>query len=66
MVKAVEWNVTRKILFGTDFPVTTVQESIDGLRNVNRIVEGTQLPRISAEVIESIIGRDSLGLLGLS
>lgn len=66
MVKAVEWNVTHKILFGTDFPVTTMQESIDGFRNINRIVEGTNLPRISSEIIESIINRDSLALLGLS
>ena len=66
MVKAVEWNVTHKILFGTDYPVTTMQESIDGFRNINRIVEGTHLPRISNEVIETIIHRDSLSLLGLS
>jgi uncharacterized protein len=66
MVKAIEWNVTDKILFGTDFPVTNMQESIDAFRNINSIVEGTKLPRISEEIIEGIIHRDSLGLLGLS
>ncbi len=65
MVKATEWNVLDKLLFGTDFPVTTVQESIDGLRNINKLVEGTNLPRISEEKIEEIINRDSLALLGL-
>jgi uncharacterized protein len=65
MIKATEWNVLDKLLFGTDFPVTTVQESIDGLRNINRIVEGTRLPRISEEKIEQIIHRDALALLGL-
>ena len=65
MVKASEWNVLDKLLFGTDFPVTTVQETIDGLRNVNRLVEGTHLPRIPEEKIEQIIHRDALGLLGL-
>jgi uncharacterized protein len=65
MVKAMEWNVTDKILFGTDFPVTTVQESIDGFRNINRIVEGTHLPRVPTEMIEAIIYRDSLALLDL-
>lgn len=45
MIKASEWNVLDKLLFGTDFPVTTVQETIDGLRNVNRVVEGTRLPQ---------------------
>jgi len=66
MVKAVEWNITDKILLGSDFPITTVQETIDALRNVNSIVEGTKLPRVSEEVIEGIINRDSFSLLGLS
>ena len=66
MVKATEWNVLDKLLFGTDFPVTTVQETIDHMRNINQIVEGTRLPRVSEEKIEAIIHRDSLALLGLS
>lgn len=65
MVKANEWNVMHKILFGTDFPVTNVQESIDALRNINQIVEGTALPRVPEDKIEAIIHRDSLALLGL-
>jgi predicted TIM-barrel fold metal-dependent hydrolase len=66
MVKVTEWNVGHKVLFGTDFPITTVQESLDHLRAVNRIVEGTNLPRIPDDLIEAIIHRDSLSLLGLS
>jgi uncharacterized protein len=66
MVKVIEWNVTDKILFGTDFPVTNMQESIDSFRNINSIVEGTKLPRVPEEIIEAIIHRDSLSLLGLS
>lgn len=66
MIKAQEWGVTHKILFGTDFPITTVQESIDHLRRINEIVEGTKLPRVSEETIEGIIHRDALSLLGLS
>jgi predicted TIM-barrel fold metal-dependent hydrolase len=65
MVKATEWNVLDKILFATDFPVATVEETIDMLRNVNGIVEGTRLPRVPEEAIEAIIHRDSLVLLGL-
>jgi hypothetical protein len=66
MVKAIEWNITDKILFGTDYPVTTMQESIDAFRAINNIVEGTHLPRIPGEIIEGIIHRDSLSMLGLS
>jgi hypothetical protein len=32
-----------------------VEESIAGLRNVNQVVKGTGLPRVSDEVIEGII-----------
>jgi uncharacterized protein len=66
MVKATEWNVLDKLLFGTDFPVTTVQETIDHMRNINQIVEGTRLPRVSEAKIEEIIHRDALSLLELS
>jgi hypothetical protein len=66
MVKAAEWNVLDKLLLGSDFPITTVQETIDGLRNVNRVVEGTNLPRVPEDEIEAIIERDSLVLLGLA
>jgi predicted TIM-barrel fold metal-dependent hydrolase len=65
MVKATEWKVLDKLLFGTDFPVTTVEETIAKLRAVNEIVEGTKLPRVPDEAIEAIIHRDALGLLGL-
>lgn len=65
MVKAAEWNVLDKLLFGTDFPVTTVQETIDSLRQVNQIVDGTRLPRVPEAAIEAIIERDALALLGL-
>jgi predicted TIM-barrel fold metal-dependent hydrolase len=65
MVKATEWNVLDKLLLGSDYPIVTIQETIDGLRNVNRIVEGTNLPRVPEAAIEAIIQRDSLALLGL-
>lgn len=66
MVKANEWNVMHKILLGTDYPVTTVQESIDALRNINAIVEGTALPRVPLDKIEAIIQCDALALLGIA
>lgn len=65
MVKASEWGVLDKILFGTDYPITTVQETIDHLRQVNHIVEGTPLPKVDPEAIEAIIHCDALAMLGL-
>jgi predicted TIM-barrel fold metal-dependent hydrolase len=60
-----EYGVWDKVLFGTDYPFTTVQASLDGLRSLNRMVEGTNLPRLDTAAIERMIYRDSLKLLGI-
>ncbi len=65
MLLAQEWGVLHKLLFGTDYLVSTPQENIDALRHPNNIVEGTNLPRLSETALEEIIYRDSLRLLGL-
>jgi predicted TIM-barrel fold metal-dependent hydrolase len=62
---ATEWSVLHKMLFGTDFPVATVEEGIAGLRRVNAPIEGMAMPRVPEEQVEAIIHRDSLALLGL-
>ena len=54
-----------KILFGTDYPFSTVERTLAGLRGINRLVEATSLPRIPNEVIDAIIERPTLELLGL-
>ncbi|MBN1400635.1 MAG: amidohydrolase [Anaerolineae bacterium] len=66
LVLCMEYAQLHKVFFGTDFPVTTPQETLDSLRSVNAIVEGTRLPRIPRDEIEGIIQRDALGLLGLA
>lgn len=62
---ATEWNVLHKLLFGSDFPIASPQETMDALWRVNDITEGTKLPRVPDEELEKILHRDSLGLLGL-
>ena len=62
---AVEYRVTDRVLFGTDYPFSTVEQTMEALRSVNRVVEGTGFPPIADEVIEGIIERDSLALLGV-
>jgi len=64
MMLAMEWAQTHKILFGTDWPITTARETIQGIRNVNQFARNG-LPRIPEEVLDGIIYRDSLSLLGL-
>lgn len=61
-----EYGIWDKVLFGTDYPFTTVNETVNGLRALNNMVEGTHLPRLNEEKIEALIYRDSLTLLGLS
>jgi predicted TIM-barrel fold metal-dependent hydrolase len=65
LMLAQEYGVWPKLLFGTDFPFTTVDASIAGLRGLNDMLEGTKLPRLDVAQIEEMIHRDSLRLLGL-
>lgn len=65
LMLAQEYGVWPKLLFGTDYPFTTVNASIAGLRALNAMLEGTKLPRLDVNQIEAMIQRDSLRLLGL-
>lgn len=65
LLLAQEYGVWHKILFGTDFPFTTVNASIAGIWKLNEMLEGTKLPRLDVNQIEAMIHRDSLKLLGL-
>ena len=65
LMLAQEYGVWHKLLFGTDFPFTTVDASIAGIRGLNGMLEGTKLPRLDTAQIEAMIHRDSLKLLGL-
>jgi uncharacterized protein len=65
LMLAQEYHATQKLLFGTDFPVTTVDATINGVRNLNKMLEGTALPRLGADWIEAMIHRDAGAILGL-
>ncbi|HEX4704886.1 MAG TPA: amidohydrolase family protein [Pseudonocardiaceae bacterium] len=65
LLAAVEWGASGKLLLGSDFPIANTGEAMAGLRGVNRIVAGTNLPRIPDEVIEQIVHGDALTALGL-
>jgi hypothetical protein len=60
-----EYGVWDKILFGSDYPFTTVTASLEGMRNLNGMLEGTKLPRLDMDQMEAMFHRDSLGLLGI-
>ncbi len=60
-----EYGVWDKILFGSDYPFTTVNSTIDGLRRLNDMLAGTSLPRLNTDAIETLIHRDARPLLRL-
>ena len=65
LVMAFEWGAMHKLLFGSDFPVTTPRYAMERLRAVNDVVAGTAMPKIPAEKIEAIIHADALSALHL-
>ena len=65
LVAAMEYGVLDRLLLGSDYPFTTPQQTMDALRTVNHITEGTNLPRIPEQALEAMIHRDTLALLGI-
>jgi hypothetical protein len=60
-----EYGIWDKLLFGTDYPFTTVDATLAGLRSANQMLAGTALPRLDEDAIERMIARDTLSLLGI-
>jgi len=65
LVSASQYQVTDKLLFGSDFPYTSAVECIEALYSINQMVQGTNLPIIPREALRGIVERDAIGLLGL-
>ncbi len=65
LVRAQEWGVVDKLLFGSDFPIWTPRQAADGLHELGRIrIPG--LPHINPETIEWLIDGDPRPALGLA
>ena len=63
---ATEWNVLDKLVFGSDYPVATPRETLEGTLAVNRVVDGTGLPRVPEDALRAALERDTLALLGIN
>ncbi len=61
---AIEYKVTDRILFGSDFPVMTTQEAVSAFKKINDWGAGVTLPRIPDELIDDIIYRRPFELMG--
>ncbi|MEO7649181.1 MAG: amidohydrolase family protein [Bryobacteraceae bacterium] len=60
-----EYGVWHKLLFGSDYPFTTVDASLAGMRALNDMLEGTHLPRLDMDKMEAMFSRDTLSILGI-
>jgi predicted TIM-barrel fold metal-dependent hydrolase len=65
LILAKEYGVLHKLLFGSDYPFTTPEATIDSLKNFNQMAKGTNLPTLAQEDIEQLIHRPTLKLLEL-
>ena len=54
-ISAIEYGVEHKLIFGSDFPSATPAQVIAGQQKVNRVAEGSSLPRIPDEMIHNMI-----------
>lgn len=61
-----EYGVWNKLLFGSDYPFTTVNATIRDLRKMNDMTAGTGLPRLYEDQIEQLIERDGFSALDLT
>jgi uncharacterized protein len=66
LVFAHQSQVIDKLLFGSDFPYTSVTDCIEELYSLNQLAQGTNLPLVPREALRGIVERDALGLLGLA
>ena len=61
---AIEYKVTDRILFGSDFPVMTTEEAVNAFGSINDWGNGITLPPIPEELINEIIYNRPFELLG--
>ncbi len=63
LMTAVEYGVADRLLLASDFSAGTIPDTLAALRDVNRWVEGTPLPRVPDEVIAGILHENWRGIL---
>ncbi|MEM2614603.1 MAG: amidohydrolase family protein [Nitrososphaerota archaeon] len=64
IMSCIEYGITDKLLFGTDFPFSTPEKTINDLLKLNKFVRGTNLPKIPANVIKAIIYENPVKIFG--
>jgi predicted TIM-barrel fold metal-dependent hydrolase len=65
LVSAREYGISHKLLFGSDFPFFTPQQTADALRALAGTSAPAPVPSLDPDWIEALIERDSLAVVGL-
>ena len=65
LATALEYDVGDKVLFGTDYPFCTVEQSVRYLHDAAALARRSGLPEIPARFVDAMLERDSLALLGM-
>jgi predicted TIM-barrel fold metal-dependent hydrolase len=63
LMLAIDYKVTHKILFGSDFPVQTTKGAMNSFRAINRWGSDVQVPKVPGKVIEDILFNRPVSLL---
>ena len=61
-----EWGVLDKVFFGSDWPVTTPEQTLNGINNLNKYADKYRLPNFSEEILKKIIDRNVIDLLEIN
>jgi predicted TIM-barrel fold metal-dependent hydrolase len=65
LIRAWEYRVHGKLLFGSDFPMTTPAAALEAVQAMARIADGTSFPAIPQDVLDGILYERPFSLLGL-
>lgn len=66
LIAAHEYGIVDKILYGTDFPFATAEQTVGTLQRINEMTEGTKLPRVPETMIARILSRTDPADIGLN
>ncbi len=65
VISAYEQGVMDKLLFGSAFPAAKAQDCMETLLGFNKLLAGANLPAVPRSVIQGVLERETLSLLGI-
>lgn len=66
LITAMEATVTERIFFGTDWPFTTIEQTLGVLEQLPEIGKNCAFPTVPKTLLDEMIHKDSLAQLGIS